>query len=273
MSILLFDSAAPWPDATKERTQFSLNPAFLNQIYILFLCSRLSTVSIYVIIAISIIKEVIIMRKWFLWACDIIIGVLLVFGIQHFLKPYYDKQLRLYEEQAQLEAQQHVSKILSIIAGDETIIKSSQVKRPTHKEAYATISNEKRNFNKQVYFGDTPDILSLSIGQYEYSGIPGEGKAILLAGHNSTHFKELRNFKKGDHVKIDTAYGSFLYEVGESEIILADDFDVKLLDKQEEFLIMYCCYPFDSLSTDYRYFVYAKKIDGPKIEEDGSWKE
>ena len=64
------------------------------------------------------------MRKWFLWACDIIIGVLLVFGIQHFLKPYYDKQLRLYEEQAQLEAQQHVSKILSIIAGDETIIKS-----------------------------------------------------------------------------------------------------------------------------------------------------
>ena len=42
------------------------------------------------------------------------IGVLLVFGIQHFLKPYYDKQLRLYEEQAQLEAQQHVSKILSI---------------------------------------------------------------------------------------------------------------------------------------------------------------
>ncbi len=105
MSILLFDSAAPWPDATKERTQFPLNPAFMNQIYILFLCSRLSTVSIYVIIAISIIKEVIIMRKWFLWACDIIIGVLLVFGIQHFLKPYYDKQLRLYEEQAQLEAQ------------------------------------------------------------------------------------------------------------------------------------------------------------------------
>lgn len=219
------------------------------------------------------IKEVIMLRKWFLLACDIIIGVLLVFGIQYFIKPYYEKQLQLYEDKAVLEAQQHVSKILSILDGDQTIIKSSQIKRPKLREAYATISNEKRNFNKQIYFGDTPDILSISIGQYEYSGIPGEGKAILLAGHNMTHFKELRNFKKGDHVKIDTSYGSFLYEVGESEIILADDFDVTLLDKQEEFLIMYCCYPFDSLSTDYRYFVYAKKIDGPKIEGDGSWKE
>lgn len=213
------------------------------------------------------------MRKWFLLICDIIIGVLIVFGVQYFLNPYYMNQLQLYEEKAQLEAQQHVSKILSIIDGDETIIKSSQIRRPKHKEAYATISNEKRNFSKQIYFGDTPDILALSIGQYEYSGIPGEGKAILLAGHNGTHFKKLPDFKKGDHVNITTSYGSFLYEVNDSEILLADDFDVKLLDKKEEFLIMYCCYPFDSATTDYRYFVYAKKIDGPKIKEDGSWKE
>lgn len=213
------------------------------------------------------------MRKWLILICDIAVGILIVYGLQYLLKPYYLDQQHQYEEQAQREAQQHISKIHSLIDGDQTIIKSSQVKRPKHKEAYATISNEARNFNKQIYFGDTPDILSISIGQYEYSGIPGEGKPILLAGHNSTHFKELRNFEKGDHVKIDTAYGSFLYEVGDSETILADDFDVTLLDKKEEFLIMYCCYPFDSLSTDYRYFVYAKKIDGPKIERDGSWKE
>lgn len=213
------------------------------------------------------------MRKWLNLFCDMMIEIAVICVLWYFFIPYYTESLHQYENQAQREAQQHVSKIHSVLEGDQTIIKSSQIKRPKHKEAYATIRNEARNFEKQIYFGDTPDILSVSIGQYEYSGIPGEGKAILLAGHNSTHFKELRNFKKGDHVKIDTAYGNFVYEVGESEIILADDFDVTLLDKQEEFLIMYCCYPFDSLSTDYRYFVYAKKIDGVKIEGDGSWKE
>lgn len=213
------------------------------------------------------------MRKWLILICDIAIGVLIVFALKYIAEPYYWEQQRQFEDQAKREALQHISKIYSLIDGDQTIIKSSQVKRPTHKEAYATISNEPRNFTKQLYYGDTPDILSISIGQYEYSGIPGEGKPILLAGHNSTHFKELRNFQKGDHVKIETAYGSFTYEVGENETILADDFDVTMLDKQEEFLIMYCCYPFDALSTEYRYFVYAKKIDGPKIEDDGSWKE
>lgn len=189
------------------------------------------------------------------------------------MQPQYEQQQRLYEERTLRETQQHVTKIISILEGDKTIIKRSQVRRPKVNEAYAVISNEKRDFTKEIYFGDSLDILAISIGQYEFSGIPGEGKPILLAGHNSTQFKQLRYFEKGDHVKIDTDYGSFLYEVDHMETILADDFDAAILDKEEELLIMYCCYPFDSLSTDYRYFVYANKIDGPEIEGEGSWKE
>ena len=51
-----------------------------------------------------------------------------------------------------------------------------------------------------------------------------------------------------------------------------DDFDETQLYDTEEYLMMYTCYPFDSLSTDQRYFVYAKKVSGPTIQEDGSWK-
>lgn len=168
---------------------------------------------------------------------------------------------------------QRVNKTISLLQGGHETIKSSQVKYPAHGESYAILRNEARDFVKEVTFGDSDDILDVSIGQYEQSGIPGEGRVILLAGHNGTHFRQLQNFEKGDRIVMDTDYGSFVYEVYDMEIMSQYDFDSAVLDRREEILMMYCCYPFDSLNTDDRYFVYAKKISGVTIEGDGSWKE
>ena len=197
------------------------------------------------------------MRKYVYIVGDLLISVMIALLLSNVIVTKMKGEQQVAQDLQIKVSQQHVNKIISLLQGDHEVIKSSQVKY----------------FTKEVTSGDSDDILEVSIGQYESSGIPGEGKPILLAGHNGTHFRQLRDFEKGDHVIIDTDYGSFIYEVSGTEIMSQYDFDSAILDREEEFLIMYCCYPFDSLSTDDRYFVYAKKIDGVKIEGDGSWKE
>ncbi len=213
------------------------------------------------------------MRKYVYIVGDLLISVMIALLLSNVIVTKMKGEQKVAQDLQIKVSQQHVNKIISLLQGDHEVIKSSQVKYPAHGESYAILRNEARDFTKEVTFGDSDDILEVSIGQYESSGIPGEGKPILLAGHNGTHFRQLRDFEKGDHVIIDTDYGSFIYEVSGTEIMSQYDFDSAILDREEEFLIMYCCYPFDSLSTDDRYFVYAKKIDGVKIEGDGSWKE
>lgn len=213
------------------------------------------------------------MHKYLYMLTDVLLSVLLALLLNHIIVAKMKEEQQLAQDLQIKVSQQQVNKTISLLQGDHEVIKSSQVKYPRHWESYAILHNEARGFTKEVIFGDSEDILAASIGQYESSGIPGEGRPILLAGHNSTHFRLLREFKKGDHVIMDTDYGSFVYEVTDMEIISQYDFDRTILDRREEFLIMYCCYPFDSLSTDDRYFVYAKKIAGIQIEGDGSWKE
>lgn len=213
------------------------------------------------------------MRKFVYSLIDLILSIIIALLLSNMIVTRMKDQQKIAQDLQVKISQQHVNKILSLFEGDHEIIKSSQVKYPLHWEAYAILSNEARGFTKEVIFGDSEDILAASVGQYEYSGIPGEGRPILLAGHNGSHFKQLKEFEIGDHVIMDTDYGHFVYEVTDMEIMAATDFDSAVLDKQEEFLIMYCCYPFDSLSTEDRYFVYAKKIEGPQIERDGTWKE
>lgn len=203
---------------------------------------------------------------------DLIFSVIIAWLLTDMVVTQMHEQEKSAQELQIKESNQHVQKIISLIQGDQQI-QRSQVKYPQHWESYAILRNEKRDFVKEVIFGDSADILDASIGQYEYSGIPGEGRVILLAGHNGTHFMKLREFEKGDRVIMDTDYGSFVYEVYDMEIMAADDFDSAILDRQEEILIMYCCYPFDSLSTDDRYFVYAKKVEGFQIKGEGAWKE
>lgn len=188
----------------------------------------------------------------------------------------YDRvieQANAQENKLVQEIEQEKTKAISSIEGNKNSIKSSRISYPKEGLRYALIKNEARDFSKDLYFGDSNGILDISIGQYSKSGIPGQEKPILLAGHNGTHFYALRNFEKGDIVQIDTDYGSFTYKVMDMEKMLASDFDVSILDQDTELLIMYTCFPFNVIDTDTRYFVYAEKVSGPVIEEDGTWKE
>lgn len=212
------------------------------------------------------------MKKLFLWLIETMLGVLIGIGLIVLIQNQMITEQAEHTKKSLTSSEQTLIKAISLLKGSEDVIDSSNIAYPKEGERYALIYNEKRNFSKDLYFGDSEGILDVSIGQYSGSGIPGEGRPLLLAGHNGTHFYRLREFEKGDFVVIDTNYGKFVYEVYDMKTINKDDFDETQLYDTEEYLMMYTCYPFDSLSTDQRYFVYAKKVSGPTIQEDGSWK-
>ena len=71
----------------------------------------------------------------------------------------------------------------------QKLINKKDIKIPKEGQQYANVSIDRVHLDKPVYYGDNESILDIGVGQYMNSGLPGEGRPILLAGHNGTHFK------------------------------------------------------------------------------------
>lgn len=177
------------------------------------------------------------------------------------LQNVYQKE----QKQASSQTKTSILTASNIVKENVNTIARDSITFPERYEKYASISVERIAFEESIYYGDTAAILDIGIGHYMSSGFPGEGRPILTAGHNGIHFKKLRDMQVDDMVVIQTSYGTYEYKITNMEIQNAEDFDTNKLSEQREYLIMYCCYPFDSLSTDQRYFVYADYVSGPRI--------
>lgn len=74
------------------------------------------------------------------------------------------------------------------------------------------------------------------------AGLPGEGKTILLSGHNNTFFNDLQHAEEGATVTITTHYGVYTYEVTETKILDYQDSSAYDFSREDENLILYTCY-------------------------------
>ena len=139
---------------------------------------------------------------------------------------------------------------------------------PSYDNQFGELIIEDCQINAKLFFGDSNMALRNGVGIYNGSSIPGYGKTVLIAGHNNTYFNGLKHAKEGQIVKIRTNYGNYKYEITGIKITDNQDRSAYDLDKNEENLIMYTCYPFDTLGlTDQRAFVYAKYVSGPMIDK------
>ena len=79
-------------------------------------------------------------------------------------------------------------------------------------------------------------------------------------GHNfKTFLAKLPEVKIDDKIEIETDYGNFSYKVYDKKIVGEDDIDKALLQRNEEILIIYTCWPINNIGhADKRYLVYAK---------------
>lgn len=145
-------------------------------------------------------------------------------------------------------------------------VNAKDVEFPGVNKQFGKLKIKGTKVDAKLFYGDGTVPLRNGVGIYGGSFIPGYGKTILVAGHNNTYFNGLKKVKKGDIVKINTSYGNYEYKVTNTAIRDHKDKKAYDLEADHENLILYTCYPFDSLGlTNQRFFVYAEKVKGPKI--------
>lgn len=151
----------------------------------------------------------------------------------------------------------------------KTSILLSEITMPASETLYGHISCDRISLDAPLYFGDTTTVLKSGVGQYTGSFLPGFGRPLLLAAHNTTYFLPLADIKEGDTVTITTTYGIYKYEITGMQVANKNDTSAYDLSQEEEQLIMYTCYPFNTLGDlENRYFVYGNKISGPVVVYD-----
>lgn len=138
--------------------------------------------------------------------------------------------------------------------------KKSLENYPEYGTQYATIEIQRIGANLPVYFGDTLDILKKGVGHSSGSYFPGEGGSILYMGHNSKKvFRRFSELQIGDEIKVTTTYGEYNYKIYDMQLINETDTDKVPIQRNEEILMVYTCYPFNNIGyATQRYVVYAK---------------
>lgn len=132
-------------------------------------------------------------------------------------------------------------------------------KYPEYGNQYANLSIEDLDINLPLYYGDTLSILRNGIGQSSGAYFPGEGGSIICMGHNTKGFlRRLQEIQKGAKIQINTGYGNYTYTVYETKIVPQTELDAVPVQKEEEILMLYTCYPVNSIGhATSRFIVYA----------------
>lgn len=154
------------------------------------------------------------------------------------------------------------AELLDPIVKQDDITEQSEARIPQINTQYGTITCEEIALTAPLYYGDNEYSLQNGAGQYSLSAMPGEGKPILIGGHDSTFFAPLENIQTGDKLLIKTESGSYEYQVSGTKIADKSDTSAYDLTQKKEQLILYTCYPFGQLIGDRskRYFVYCDLV-------------
>lgn len=134
---------------------------------------------------------------------------------------------------------------------------------PSYGEKYGTLKIDSLDVNLALYFGDSLEILRKGVGHSSYSYFPGEGGSIICMAHDTAGFlKYLYTIEDDSIIEIETTYGKFKYKLYDKKIIHQSETDALFLQKDEEILILYTCYPSNSIGhATHRFVTYSKLIE------------
>ena len=132
-------------------------------------------------------------------------------------------------------------------------------KYPSYAANYATLKIDRLGIKNKVYYGDIASILSLGIGHSTWSEMPTEGGTVIYSAHNREDMlNNLKEIAVGDKIVVDTNYAVCTYEVRDTKILKDSQTDKLTQIDNNETLILYTCYPFDTyVYTDERFVVYS----------------
>lgn len=192
---------------------------------------------------------------------DVIVASIIVIAIIITTKILFGKQIKKAIEVVDMISIKTDNSIIPEIKFDQE--KSTITNYPEYGSRYGNIKIESLDISLPLYYGDKLSILKNGIGQSSGSYFPGEGGSIICMGHNTKAFLyKLPQIKKGAIIEVETTYGTFRYKVDKTKIVNMYNVDELPIQKEEEILMLYTCYPVNGLGhkTD-RFVVYARKVE------------
>ena len=102
--------------------------------------------------------------------------------------------------------------------------------------------------------GDDDATLSVAVGHVPGTAKPGDTGNVVLAGHRDTFFRELRNIRRHDTIRISTPGGQAEYRVETTEVV--GPRETRVLDPTPEArLTLVTCYPFGFIGPAPKRFI------------------
>ena len=213
-------------------------------------------INLKIIISMFIILFIISLFKILIFKKDIISLSILYLSI--FCLP----NLFIYKNQISILLDMLPKNSFNLDSKDILVIDKEIISYPSYGKDYGYIYIN--NTKDKLYYGDTLSVLAKGIGTSSSMGMPGENQSVILSGHNTGLFNKLDNLKINDEVTLETLYGLFTYKIINSKIVNKDD--INSLNNDYD-LIMYTCYPNNSLYGNKRLVVYANLINSDWLGE------
>jgi sortase A len=105
--------------------------------------------------------------------------------------------------------------------------------------------------------------LRIGPGHMQGSALPGMDGNCIIAGHRDTHFRILKNIRKGDDIVLQTRTGEYHYRVRKTEVVPSWD-NQPLRTTSEPVLSLVTCYPFYYVGPAPKRFVVRAELAGTR---------
>lgn len=145
--------------------------------------------------------------------------------------------------------------------------------RPTHVPRGTNIGRieiPRLKITSIVRQGVDDKTLSRAVGHVPYTALPGQPGNVGLAAHRDTYFRNLRDVREGDTIRVVTTDGAWEYVVDSLQIVTPKN--VEVLDPTPHpALTLVTCYPFNYVGhAPKRFIVRARQKDVPPEPKRGA---
>lgn len=117
-----------------------------------------------------------------------------------------------------------------------------------------------------IFQGTGAHVLDEGVGHLDTSALPGEPGNVVLAAHRDTFFRDLRNIRKGETVRVITPYGTRTYAVDSLQVVDPTEVDV-MAPTPTPALTLITCYPFHYIGHAPKRFIVRALDTGYKATE------
>jgi sortase A len=126
-------------------------------------------------------------------------------------------------------------------------------------ETIARLTIPRLHVQLYVVEGDGARELQRGPGHLSGTALPGAAGNCVIAGHRDTHFRVLREIRKGDDVILQTESGQYLYRVKHTGVVSPEN-TAALQPTSNAVVNLITCYPFSYVGPAPKRFVVQAQL-------------